>query len=115
MTQIVRVLEGEYGAKAVIDTAFPLVKPFKMGKNGGFITVDATEVKGFPNREIRVKLKSASDYVGTDGTVPVGEDKPKQTDEESHCLCCRFAHVEQTLGEAHWGKHGNVWKRRRKG
>ena len=82
MTQVVRVLEGEYGGKMVTDTAFPLVKPFKMGKNGGFITVDANEVKGFPDREIRIKLKSASDYVATDGATIVGEDKPKQTDEE---------------------------------
>ena len=82
MKQVVRVLEGEYGGKMVTDVAFPLVKPFKMGKNGGFITVDANEVKGFPDREIRIKLKSASDYVATDGATIVGEDKPKQTDEE---------------------------------
>lgn len=82
MNQVVRVLEGEYGGKTVTDTAFPLIKPFKMGKNGGFITVDANEVKGFPNREIRIKLKSAGDYVATDGSVIVGEDKPQQTDEE---------------------------------
>lgn len=82
MKQVVRVLEGEYGGKMVTDVAFPLVKPFKMGKNGGFITVDANEVKGFPDREIRIKLKSAGDYVATDGTTIVGEDKPKQTDEE---------------------------------
>ena len=40
----VRVLNGEYGGKVVTNTVFPLHKGWKLGKRGGFITVDGSKV-----------------------------------------------------------------------
>ena len=57
-----RVHSGNYGGKEVANEVFPLVKGFAVGKNGGFITVDGTQVQGYPDREIRIKLVSKNDY-----------------------------------------------------
>jgi len=73
--QMIRVLDGEYGGKAITDQMFPLVKPFATGKNGGFITVDAKKIEGFPDREIRIKLRSESDYAQADGESMSSCDK----------------------------------------
>ena len=50
----VRVLSGEYGGKTVTNTVFPLCKGWKLGKRGGFITVDGSKVVGYPDRKIRI-------------------------------------------------------------
>tara|TARA_B100001964_G_scaffold19627_1_gene19994 strand:+ start:2511 stop:3635 length:1125 start_codon:yes stop_codon:yes gene_type:complete len=57
-----KVHNGEYGGKQILNETFPLVKGFKVGKNGGFITVDGADVDGYPDREIRIKLVSKQDY-----------------------------------------------------
>ena len=75
----VRILNGEYGGKVVTDTVFPLCKGWKLGKRGGFITVDGSKVVGYPDRKIRIKL-------GKDGYEPMVPKAEKvrneQTDEE---------------------------------
>ena len=58
----VKVHSGNYGGKEVANEVFPLVKGFAVGKNGGFITVDGTQVQGYPDREIRIKLVGKNDY-----------------------------------------------------
>ena len=62
----VRVLNGEYGGKVVTNTVFPLCKGYKLGKHGGFITVDGSRVAGYPDRKIRIKL----DRKGYEPLVP---------------------------------------------
>lgn len=60
----VNVRLGYYMNQPIREKVFPLVKPFKVGKKGGFITVDATGI--LPDRKkIRVRLSRLDyEYVG---------------------------------------------------
>jgi hypothetical protein len=44
------------------DAVFPLVKDYKEGKNGNFITVDGSAVTGFPDRSIRITVVNKDDF-----------------------------------------------------
>ena len=67
MTNMIEIVEGTYKIRgdevSVAGTQFPMVRDFTVGANGGYITVDATEVLGFPDRCIRIKMDSAEGYV----------------------------------------------------
>jgi hypothetical protein len=41
---------------------FPLVETFKVGSQGGFVTVDGSAVNGFPDRNIKIKCDGPGDY-----------------------------------------------------
>ena len=69
-----KVHSGNYGGKEVANEVFPLVKGFAVGKNGGFITVDGTQVQGYPDREIRIKLVSKNDYEVIQSDLAFGEE-----------------------------------------
>jgi len=81
----IEILNGTYKIRGVdtdvSGTQFPLVNEFKVGANGGYVTVDATSVPGFPDRNIKIKVDSADDYAEVDAT---GEAKEVvvETDEE---------------------------------
>lgn len=83
--KIVKIVNGRYQLFGVdtdmAGTVFPLVKDFKVGKNGGYITVDATPVPGFPDRNIRIKVESPEDFeIVKNDEESVIEDN--ETDEE---------------------------------
>ena len=62
----VRIINGVYKIRGN-DTdmggiVFPLVEPFKVGSQGGFVTVDGSAVNGFPDRNIKIKCDGPGDY-----------------------------------------------------
>ena len=46
MTGYVKIKQGSYRNKEVINKTFPLIKQYQLGSNGGFITVDGTGMFG---------------------------------------------------------------------
>ena len=67
MATFIKIVDGTYGKKkgkptSVKGCIFPMVKAFQSDANGGFVTVDATKVQGFPARNIKVRCKSPKSY-----------------------------------------------------
>jgi hypothetical protein len=58
---------------------FPLVEEFKVGAQGGYVTVDGTAVAGFPDRNIKIKVNSADDYEATSAKVTAREESDEET------------------------------------
>lgn len=67
MATLVEIINGTYNLYGVETSmagqVFELVKPYTVGRNGGFIVVDGSSVSGFPQRNIRIRVGSPSDYV----------------------------------------------------
>jgi len=80
----VRIANGTYRNLDVKDVVFPLVKDYKEGKTGNFITVDGSAVPGFPDRSIRIKVvdKSEFDYMAEGENVVSGQAAQPETDEQ---------------------------------
>ena len=80
----VRIANGTYRNLNVKDVVFPLVKDYKEGKTGNFITVDGSAVPGFPDRSIRIKVvdKSEFDYMSEGENVVTGEAAQPETDDQ---------------------------------
>ena len=80
----VRIANGTYRNLNVKDVVFPLVKDYKEGKTGNFITVDGSAVPGFPDRSIRIKVvdKSEFDYLNEGENVVTGEAAQPETDDQ---------------------------------
>ena len=80
----VTIINGTYKIRgndtSVAGLTFPLVEEFRVGKTGGYVTVDGTAVNGFPARNIKIRVDSAEDYelAGADTAVSSREE----TDEE---------------------------------
>ena len=66
MTDRIEILNGTYKIRGKdVDMSgyvFPLVSEFRVGANGGFVTVDARDVGGLPDRNIKIACNSADDY-----------------------------------------------------
>jgi len=66
MSGMIRILEGTYKIRGKdVDLAgmvFPLVEGYKVGAKGGYVTVDAREVGGFPDRNIKISVNTADAY-----------------------------------------------------
>ena len=80
----VRINVGTYKIRgndtSVAGMIFPLVDGFRFGSNGGFVTVDAREVPGFPDRNIKIRVPNDKAYeVVGDHQIEVR----KETDEET--------------------------------
>lgn len=79
----VEIINGTYKIRgtdtSVAGLVFPLVEEFKMGKTGGYVTVDGRPVSGFPDRNIKIKVSGPEDYelVG-----PANVQQREETDEE---------------------------------
>ena len=60
----VRLKEGTYKIRGKdVDLAgmvFPLVDGYKVGTQGGYITVDGSAVAGFPDRNIKIRVSDAN-------------------------------------------------------
>jgi len=83
-TTEVRIANGTYRNLNVKDVVFPLVKEYKQGKTGNFITVDGSAVPGFPDRSIRIKVvdESEFDYLEEGENVVSGQAAQPETDEQ---------------------------------
>lgn len=83
--EMIRIVEGTYKIRGVdkdiSGTVFPMVKAFQVGATGGFVTVNAVDVPGFPDRNIKIKVDSPEGYELTDGVV--NEPAVVETDEET--------------------------------
>ena len=80
----VRIANGTYRNINVKDVVFPLIKDYKQGKTGNFITVDGSAVPGFPDRSIRVKVvdKSEFDYMEDGESVVSAQAAQVETDDQ---------------------------------
>jgi hypothetical protein len=80
----VRIANGTYRNINVKDVVFPLIKDYKQGKTGNFITVDGSAVPGFPDRSIRVKVvdNSEFDYLEDGENVVSSQAAQLETDDE---------------------------------
>ena len=80
----VRINVGTYKIRgndtSVAGMIFPLVDGFRFGSNGGFVTVDARDVPGFPDRNIKIRVPNDKAYeVVGDHQI----ETRKETDEET--------------------------------
>ena len=80
----VRLKEGTYKIRGkdvdLSGMVFPLVDGYKVGTQGGYITVDGSAVAGFPDRNIKIKVSDANCF--EDG-VKAKVTKREETDEET--------------------------------
>ena len=64
--QNIRIKSGTYKIRGkdveLTGMVFPMVEGFKVGAQGGYVTVDGTAVAGFPDRNIKIKVDSEADY-----------------------------------------------------
>ena len=83
--QKVKMKEGFYKIRGkdvdMQGMVFPMVSEFKIGASGGYVTVDGTEVAGFPDRNIKIKCESPSSYELVDSSVAT--TAREETDEET--------------------------------
>ena len=80
----VRLKEGTYKTRGKdVDLAgmvFPLVDGYKVGTQGGYITVDGSAVAGFPDRNIKIKVSDANCF---EDNVKAKVTQREETDEET--------------------------------
>ena len=80
----VRLKEGTYKIRGKdVDLAgmvFPLVEGYKVGTQGGYITVDGGAVAGFPDRNIKIKVTDANCF---EDNVKAKVTQREETDEET--------------------------------
>ena len=56
----VKIHRGMFNNTEVEGQVFTMTKGFKVGKNGGYVTVDGTPVVGFPDRNVRILVAHES-------------------------------------------------------
>lgn len=82
--QKIKIVEGTYKIRGKdVDLGgmvFPLVEEFKVGANGGYVTVDGTAVAGFPDRNIKIKVESADCYIAVNSNTKITQRE--ESDEE---------------------------------
>ena len=73
--QKIKIIEGTYKIRGKdVDLAgmvFPMVEGFKWGTKGSYITVDAKEVNGFPDRNIKIMVPSEEAFEKVDEPTAV--------------------------------------------
>jgi len=85
-TTDVRIVNGTYRNIEIKDAVFPLVKEFKEGKNGNFITVDGSAVTGFPDRSIRITVVNKDDFEMLEDGESVGSAKAAQAETDDQII-----------------------------
>lgn len=109
---LVRFTEGTYKIqgqpRSVAGTVFPLVEDYREDDKGGFITVDARGVRGFPDRNIKIRVSSANAYEPTDGNVVMHLEtaRKNETDEEIKARLRQRFQILTDMTQA--AKEGNV-------
>lgn len=89
MTQQIKIINGTYNMfgepRSMEGQVFPLVKEFRIGARGGYVTVDARPVPGFPDRNIKILCDSVDDYehLSTDpAALHMQQKQREETDDE---------------------------------
>ncbi len=113
MSVLIKFVEGTYNIRGVPQSVsgmvFPLVEETKEDDNGYYVTVDARSVRGFPDRNIRIRVPSATgSYSVSDGTVSDHLEKHHQEESDAEVkerLRKRFKILSDITQAA---KEGNV-------
>ena len=75
MTVLIKFAEGTYNIRGVPQTVagmvFPLVEDYKEDDKGFYVTVDARSVRGFPDRNIRIRVEGKDSYSAYDGSSDI--------------------------------------------
>ena len=83
--QKIRIINGSYKIRGKdVDLAgmvFPMVEGFKWGTKGSYITVDAKDVNGFPDRNIKIMVPDEKSFEKVDETTAITQRE--ETDEET--------------------------------
>jgi hypothetical protein len=81
---MIQFREGSYNIqgqpRSVAGMTFPLVEGYREDGNGHYVTVDARGVRGFPDRNIRIRVNTISAYEPAGGT-PVMHFETARKDE----------------------------------
>ena len=110
MKKYIKIEQGSYRSKDMSGRIFPILKDYQKfggGKEGGFVTVDTTELDGFTEKEkVRINVSD----IGQLTIVPEGQyvihrdelkqddktDKNKETDEQAiERIANRFAILDE--------------------
>ncbi|MAV94651.1 MAG: hypothetical protein CMA31_03060 [Euryarchaeota archaeon] len=79
----IKIKSGSYKIRGkdveLTGMVFPLVEHFKVGAQGGYVTVDGRAIAGFPDRNIKIKVEGPNDYE----TTKAKTTKREETDEET--------------------------------
>ena len=82
--QNIRIKSGTYKIRGkdveLAGMVFPMVEGFKVGAQGGYVTVDGTAVAGFPDRNIKIMCANADAYAET--TEEVNKTAVEESDDE---------------------------------
>jgi hypothetical protein len=83
MTTQIEIKSGTYKIRGkdveLAGMVFPMVEEFKVGSQGGYVTVDGSAMAGFPDRNIKIKVNSADDYAVTKKKTTVREETDEET------------------------------------
>ena len=85
---LVQFKEGTYNIqgqpRSVAGMTFPLIEDYREDGKGMYVTVDARSAKGFPDRNIRIRVMGTDAYTPTTGdtVMHMAEAAKAETDEE---------------------------------
>ncbi len=111
MSVLIKFIDGTYNIRGVPQSVagmvFPLVEETKEDDNGYYVTVDARSVRGFPDRNIRIRVQNAQgSYELSNGNAEQLVEKQHETDAEvKERLRKRFKILSDITQAA---KEGNV-------
>lgn len=85
MSVLIKFVDGTYNIRGVPQSVagmvFPLVEETKEDDNGYYVTVDARSVRGFPDRNIRIRVSAAQGSYNISDGVADNAVMQKQTEE----------------------------------
>ena len=83
MNKQIEIKSGSYKIRGkdveLAGMVFPMVEEFKVGSQGGYVTVDGKAMAGFPDRNIKIKVNSEADYALTAKATTVREETDEET------------------------------------
>ena len=83
MTKQIEIKSGTYKIRGkdveLAGMVFPMVEEFKVGSQGGYVTVDGKAMAGFPDRNIKIKVNSEADDALTKKSTTVREETDEET------------------------------------
>ena len=87
MTTQIEIKSGTYKIRGkdveLAGMVFPMVEEFKVGSQGGYVTVDGSAMAGFPDRNIKIKVTDNSSVSNYAVTKARSHTVREETDEET--------------------------------
>lgn len=109
---LIQFKEGTYNIqgqpRSVAGMVFPLIEDYREDGKGMYVTVDARGAKGFPDRNIRIRVPGPNSYTPTDGDVKmhIAEAAKTETDAEIKDRLRKRFKILSDMTQA--AKEGNV-------